>query len=160
MQRPLSTTTIVLSIAILLTLFPRGAHAASCSLANAAGKWGFSYSGTAITPSGPVPLASSGYYAEDAAGNMSGAETVNLGGIAAQETITGKFTAGANCQWTLVANVYEGGNLVRTSVIDGVWVLNSTQGTASFRSVTLPDGTQLPVVVTINASKMFPPEQD
>jgi hypothetical protein len=155
-----TNSTLLLSAAILLMAMAPSANAASCSLANAAGKWGFSYSGTALTPSGPVPLASSGYYSEDASGNMSGAETVNLGGNAAQETIAGKFTAGANCQWTLVANVYQGGTLVRTSVIDGVWVLNSTQATASFRSVTLPDNSSLPVVITINASRMFPPDQD
>src|SRR5690348_7257325 len=56
-------------------LIGAGAHAASCSLANAAGEWGFSYSGKALTTSGPAPLASSGYYSEDASGNMSGTET-------------------------------------------------------------------------------------
>jgi hypothetical protein len=91
---------------------------------------------------------------------LSGAETVNLGGNPSPETIVGKFTTLPNCRWTLVANVYEGGTLVRTSTIDGVWTLNSTQATASFRNVTLPDGSSLPVVVTINSSKMFPPDQD
>lgn len=153
-------TMLILSVVMLLAATAPSANAASCSLANAAGKWGFSYSGTALTGSGPVPLASSGYYAEDASGNMSGTETANLGGNTAEETIAGKFTISANCRWTLVANVYEGGNLVRTSTIDGVWVLNSTQGSASFRSVILPDGSKLPVVVTINASKQFPPDQD
>ncbi len=160
MHRYITTTQLLLSVAILWAASAPTANAASCSLANAAGKWGFLYSGSVLTPSGPVPIASSGYYSEDAAGNVSGAETVNLGGTATPESITGKFSVGTNCRWTLVANVYQNGTLVRTSTIDGVWVLNSRQGSASFRSVTLPDGSSLPVVITINASKMFPPDQD
>src|SRR5690242_28619 len=68
-------TTFLLSLAMLITALEPSAHAASCSLANAAGEWGFSYSGKALTTSGPAPLASSGYYSEDASGNMSGTET-------------------------------------------------------------------------------------
>jgi hypothetical protein len=152
--------TFLLSLTTLFIGLAPNAQAASCSLANAAGKWGFSYSGTALTLSGPVPIASNGFYAEDALGNIAGAETVNLGGNAVDETIVGKFTIAANCRWTLVANVYQASNLARTSVIDGVWVLNSTQGSASFRSVTLPDGSSLPVTIIINANKMFPSDQD
>jgi len=67
--------TLLLSLTLLFVTIAPNAQAASCSLANAAGKWGFSYPGTALTPSCPVPIASNGFYAEDASGNISSAET-------------------------------------------------------------------------------------
>jgi hypothetical protein len=145
------TTLVLLSIAALCL----GAHAATCSLASAAGQWGFSYTGIALTPSGQIPIASAGRYSQDASGDMHGTEVRNLAGMPANETIKGKFTVNANCTTELHANVYENGQLVRTSVIDGVLVENSSKLRAIFRSVVLPDGTNLPVVITIEGEKMF-----
>lgn len=145
------TTLMLLSVGALCL----GAHAATCSLASAAGQWGFSYTGVALTPSGGVPIAAAGRYSQDPSGAMQGTEVRNLAGEPANEVIKGKFTVNANCTTELRATVYENGQLVRTSVINGVLVENSSKIRAVFRSVVLPDGTNLPVVITIDGEKMF-----
>ena len=134
--------------------FGIGAHASMCSTATTAGEWGFSYSGVALTPSGQIPVAAAGRYSQDSAGNISGTEVFNLAGSASRETIKGIFTVRPDCTTELRATVYLNGQLVRTSVIDGVFVEDSSEVRAVFRSAVLPDGTQLPVVVTIVGKKL------
>ena len=160
MKRQLTRTTfILLSIgALWIALTP--AAQAGCSQTQAAGQWGFSYSGTVLTPSAAVPIASAGRFYQDSSGNVSGTETVNLGGNASDDVIKGKLTLGTNCTWVLVANVYQNGQKVRTSTINGVYLSNLTEVKAVFRSATLPDGTDLPVVITIDGSRLFTPDED
>lgn len=130
------------------------AHATMCSTASAAGEWGFSYSGVAVTPSGQIPLAAAGRYSQDSAGNISGTEVFNLAGTASKQTIKGIFTVRADCTVELRATVYQNGQLVRTSVLDGVLVDDSTEIRAVFRSAVLPGGAQLPVVITVEGKKL------
>ena len=155
MHRQVTISTLIVSITLLLLGLAPAAYAGSCSLASAAGQWGFSYSGSALTQSGSVPIAAAGYYTQDSSGRIAGSEVVNLGGTPADEVIQGQLSLSSNCAWTLVANIYENGQLVRTSVINGVWLSDSTKTKAVFRSVALPDGTNLPVVITIDGIKMF-----
>ena len=91
MKRQLTRTTfILLSIgALWIALTP--AAQAGCSQTQAAGQWGFSYSGTVLTPSAAVPIASAGRFYQDSSGNVSGTETVNLGGNASDDVIKGKL---------------------------------------------------------------------
>lgn len=131
-----------------------GAHAAVCSTATTAGDWGFSYSGVALTPSGQIPVASAGRYTQDASGNVSGTEVFNLAGTAFNQTIRGTFSVHADCTAELRANIYQNGQLVRTSVLDGVFVENSSEVRAVFRSAVLPDGTHLPVVITVEGKRL------
>lgn len=152
MQRQITYTMLVLLFVGALSI---GAQAGSCSLASAAGQWGFSYTGAALTPSGAIPIVAAGRYSQEPSGDMSGTEVRNLAGSPANEVIKGKFTVKSNCTTELVANVYENGELVRTSVIDGVLLANSSKLRAIFRSVVLPDGTNLPVVITIEGEKLF-----
>jgi hypothetical protein len=56
---------------------------------------------------------------------------------------------------TLTANVYESGNLVRTSVLALVLVDNSSKIRAVQESLTLPDGTNIPAVITVDGNKLF-----
>ena len=161
MKRQLTRTTfILLSVAALWIAMAPAAQAGSCSLAQAAGQWGFSYSGTVLTPSAAIPIASAGRFHQDSSGNVSGTETVNLGGDASDDVIKGKLTVASNCTFVLVANVYQNGQKVRTSTIDGVYLSNLTQVKAVFRSATLPDGTNLPVVITVYGNRQFTPDED
>ncbi len=132
-----------------------GAQAATCTQAAAAGDWGFSYTGAALTPSASIAITSAGRYTQDVSGNMVGTELRNLAGVPAYEVIKGKFSVRADCTVELLANVYEAGQLVRISVIDGVLLANETELRAVFQSVVLPDGTNLPVVITIEGKKLF-----
>lgn len=160
MKRQLTRTTfILLSVGALWITLAQPAQA-GCSQAQAAGQWGFSYSGTVLTPSAAVPIAAAGRFSQDSSGNVSGTETVNLGGNASDDVFKGKLTLGSNCTWVLVANVYQKGQLVRTSTIDGVYLANLTEVKAVFRSATLLDGTNLPVVITIDGNRLFTPEEE
>src|SRR5215831_7564956 len=136
------------SIAILYVALVPAAQAAACSTAKAAGDWGFTLTGTLILPTGPVPGAAVGRFTIDAAGNISGSEARNVGGGFANETVTGTWTVNADCTGTVTANIYESGVLVRTSVLSLVFDDNLREVRAVQQSLTLPDGTPVPVAIT------------
>ncbi len=127
---------------------------AVCTLAGVAGSFGFSYSGLAVLPSGPVPLAAVGKFHSDATGNFTGSEVNSLAGTAAFQTISGTITMGQGCAAELVANVYQGGQLARTSYIHLQYQNNATEILAIFEKVVLPDKSVLPVVVTISGKRI------
>ena len=78
-----------------------------------------------------------------------------MGGAFAHETLTGTLTVNRDCTISLVANVYDSsGNLARTSTIPGVLVNNGKQIRAIFESVVLPNGVNLPSVLTIEANRI------
>jgi len=78
-----------------------------------------------------------------------------VGGAFAHETLTGTLTVNRDCTISLVANVYDSsGNLARTSTIPGVLVNNGKQIRAIFESVVLPNGVNLPSVLTIEANRI------
>jgi hypothetical protein len=156
MKRNLARTTLLISVATLcLSAAPAVQAAETCSNAKAAGKWGFTLTGTLILPTGAVPGAAAGRVSVDAAGNISGTEARNVGGGFANETITGSWTVNSDCTATLTANIYESGVLVRISVLAVVFVDNSSKIRAVQESLTLPDGTAIPVVITFEADKLF-----
>ena len=126
-----------------------------CSLETVAGNWGFTLTGTLLPPTGPVPAAAVGTLAANGAGNISGTEARNVGGGFANETITGTWTVNPDCTATGTVKIYESGALVRTSGISLVFDENSTEWRLVQQSLTLPDGTSLPVVLTGDAKRMF-----
>jgi hypothetical protein len=149
-------TLLMVSLATLCQgVVPAVQAAETCSYAKAAGAWGFTLTGTLILPTGPVPGAAVGRLRLGTAGNVSGTEARNVGGGFANETITGSWTVNADCTGTLTANVYESGNLVRTSVLALVLVDNSSKIRAVQESLTLPDGTNIPAVITVDGNKLF-----
>jgi hypothetical protein len=125
-----------------------------CSLANVAGKWAYTYTGTLFTPTAAVPLASVGSFTQDAKGNMAGSQNRSVGGTWALETVTGTITLNSDCTGTLDANVYESGQFVRSAVIPLVYDNNRKHLRAIFQSLTLPDGTNVPVVITIDGTRL------
>jgi hypothetical protein len=136
-------------------------HAAEkCSNAKAAGDWGLTLTGTLILPTGPVPAAAVARARIDAAGNISGTEARNVGGGFANETITGSWNVNSDCTATLTVIIYESGVLVRTSVLSAVFVDDSSKMRAVQESLTLPDGTPIPVVITLDGNKLFHEEGD
>ena len=136
-------------------------HAGSqtgCSTETVAGNWGVTLSGTLILPTGPVPAAGVARGTFDAQGNItSGAtEARNVGGGFANETVTGSWVVKPDCTGTLTIYAYESGTLVRTSVLAIVFVDNLNEVFMVQDSLTLPDGTTLPVVITADGKRVFP----
>jgi hypothetical protein len=60
----------------------------------------------------------------------------------------------ADCTATGTVRFYEAGQLVRTSVLALVFDDKSREVRMVQKSLTLPDGTQLPVVVTVEGHKL------
>jgi hypothetical protein len=90
-----------------------------CTLADASGRWGYSYSGTIV---GFGPVASVGSFVQDTAGNVNGTQTRSFAGNIAQETIKGIVIVHADCTTAATINVYQNGVLRRTAELDGVLV--------------------------------------
>jgi len=128
-----------------------------CSTETAAGNWGFTLTGTAIfpTPNGPVPVpvAAVGRIAADDDGSLIGTEARSVGGGYADETATGNWTVHPDCTGTLQVNLYESGQLVRTSVTSIVFDDNSKEFRMVQKSLALPNGTEVPVIITLEGRK-------
>jgi len=145
---------LVLSFAVLIlaSLAP-AAHAATCSTMTVAGHWGFTLTGTVFLPTGPVPVSAILAGRADVDGNVSGTEARNFGGQYADETFTGSWTVNPDCTGSATVLFSEGGQLVRTSVVTLVFDDNSKQVRMVQKSLTLPNGAELPVVVTVEGAK-------
>jgi hypothetical protein len=90
----------------------------------------------------------------DAAGNVSGSEARNVGGDFVDETLKGTLKVHPNCTGTATADIFQSGVLSRTVVLTIVFDDNSTQLRMVQKSLTLPDGTNIPVVVTVEGKKL------
>ena len=151
-KRALATLTILL-LASCLSFAGDHDGSQKCSARSVAGDWGFTLSGTLILPSGAVPGAAIGRAVADNDGNLTGTEGRNVGGGYADETFTGSWTVNPDCTGSMTANFYEAGQLVRTSVLTIVFDDNAKQARMVQKSLTLPDGTQLPVVLLLEGRR-------
>ena len=157
MTRNVHTLLVSISMVImswvLLGLAPP-AQAANCSTETVAGDWAFTLTGTILTPNGAVPAAAIPTATVDKQGNATNAkEARNVGGDYADETLTGNWIVNADCTGTLYINAYESGQLVRTSVISMAFDDDSSEARGVQNSLTLPDGTNVPVVITVEGRK-------
>ena len=156
MKHKVARTTLLIAVAALcLSLAPAAQAAQKCSTAKAAGTWGFTLTGTLFVPN-PVPGGAVGRLTMDTAGNISGTEARNVGGSFANETTTGSWTVNSDCTGTLTSSVYESGVLVRNSVFAFVLVDNMSKIRGVQASLTLPDGTNIPAVITADGNRLFP----
>ena len=121
---------------------------------------GFTITGVVIPPAGSVPIAAVGRSSVDGSGHVTGTEARNVGGGFASETLSGTFNVNPDCTGTLTLNFYEAGQLVRTSVLSVVSVNNQKELQMVQSSLTLPNGVNVPVVVTANAKKTFTEQED
>ena len=119
-----------------------------------AGNWGYTYTGTLLLSSGPVPVAAVGRFTADLDGNISGTQTRTLAGAVAQEVIKGSSTVNSDCTVTGTVGVYDqSGNLLRSATLAGVYTNNAKQLREIFESLVFPDGSSLPVVIAAEANK-------
>jgi len=149
-------TLITLTI-LLLTASWSFAGGPPCSAKSVAGDWGLTTTGVIILPTGPVPVAAVGRFTADAAGNTRGGQDRSLGGQFAHETFNGHGVINSDCTAKYIVYVYDSsGNLNRTSVLDAVFTNGSSAVHVIFESITLPDGTNLPSVLTFDGNKLSP----
>jgi hypothetical protein len=148
------TALAILSFAVLLAALASTALASTCTMASVAGNWGYTYTGTLLLPTGPVPAAAVGRYTADVNGNISGTQTRSVAGDTAQEVIKGSGTVNSDCTGAATISVYDlSGNLLRTATLAAVYVNNGRAVRDIFESLMLADGTPLPVVITAEATK-------
>ena len=151
----MKTTKLLVSVMALFVMVP-GVHAA-CSKAGVEGKWGFSTNGS-IPAIGPV--AATGLFNQDISGNITGSQTRSLNGDIAEETFTGTGTVNSDCTGSDTIQVFQNGVLVRTTTLNVVYDDNAREARAIFTSLVLPDGTNLPTVLTIEARRVLSRQAD
>ena len=147
----------------LLATFVGGVPAArahSCSTQKAAGDYGFTLTGVILTSSGSIPAAAVGRATVDVSGHVTGSEARSVAGGYADETLTGTLTVNSDCTGSMTLNFYEAGTLVRTSVLSVVFVDNQQELRMVQKSFTLPNGANLPVVITAEAKRTFIHQMD
>ena len=145
---------LVMAVASIVGFASIEANASSCSLANTAGNWAYTYTGTIFAQNGPLPAAAVGHYHQDSAGNVSGIQTRSVAGISGEEDTSGTINVNKNCTATATIAVFVNGQLQRTAVLPGVFDSNENHLRVIFQSLTLPDGTSVPVVLTLDATRI------
>ncbi len=145
---------IVLATTFVLSMVQTG-HAAdsACSLARAAGRYGFSTDGTVV---GVGPRVSAGVFTLDSTGNITnGKATSSLNGAVAGETFAGTYTINPDCTGTFNnLEIHDlSGNLLLTITAALAWDDNVKHLRAIFTSATLPNGTSLPTAISADARK-------
>jgi hypothetical protein len=124
-------------------------HAASareCSLVGVAGPYGYTSTGSIVTPA-VGPFAAAGSVTLTRNGTFSGEQTASIAGNAVAETFNGTYTVNSDCTGSATAYVYHGTTLARTTVFNVVWDDNQKE----YRAVFLTAGT----VITMTGRRMF-----
>jgi hypothetical protein len=147
--------TAFLAFVFNVALTPLQAEASHCSTAAAAGKWAYTYTGTIFTQNGPLPAASVGHFTMDKAGNLTGSQTRSVAGNSGVEDISGTVSVNKDCTGTATINVLVNGQLQRTAVLAVVYDNNVNHARGIFQSLVLPDGTNVPVVITFDYARLF-----
>lgn len=145
---------LVLGATLVLGLVPLQAEASQCSNAGQAGNWAYTYTGTIFTSNGPLPTASVGRFSQDAAGNVTGGQTRSVAGSSGVEDITGNVAVNKDCTASATINVLVNGQLQRTAALALVYDNNGNHARMIFQSLTLPNSTNVPVVITIDANRL------
>jgi hypothetical protein len=107
--------------------------------------------GWLILPTGAVPAAAVGQATVDSRGNVTGTEARSVGRGSADETFTGSLTINSDCTGSMTLNFFEAGQPARTSVLSIVLVDDKKEIRMGQKSLTLPNGTSVPVVITADA---------
>jgi hypothetical protein len=145
------TTVAIICITILAGSVTQ---AGQCSQSRAEGAFGFTLTGWLILPTVAVPAAAVGRAVVDAKGNVTGTEARSVGRGFADETLSGSLTVNSDCTGSMTLNFFESGLPVRTSVLSIVFVNNMQQLRMVQESLTLANGSAIPVVITVDAKRI------
>ena len=144
------TVVAILFALTAVTMLP-SAYADQCSLAGAAGQYGFSDSGMVLGIGPRVAVASLIF---DTAGNISGPVTANLNGTVSQTTLAGRYTVNPDCTGTASFSEFDQmGHVIITATVAFVWDDDMKQLHFIFTSAKLANGTTLPTVINGEARK-------
>jgi hypothetical protein len=125
--------------------FVQVVQARECTVSDAAGRYGYTSSGSIVTP--PVgPFTAVGHVTFTESGTFSGAQTTSIAGNLVDEILQGTFTVNPDCTGSATVYVFHGTTLARTSRINLVWDIHQNEARAIF----LTPGTN----ITIAARKM------
>ena len=156
---PSISRTMFLSTCITLVfcvvLAPLHAEAAHCSTAATSGKWAYTYTGTIFTQNGPLSAASVGHFSQDEAGNLTGSQTRSVAGSSGVEDISGTVSVNKDCTGTATISVFVSGVPQRTAVLAVAYDNNMNHARGIFESLVLPDGANVPVVITSDNSRVI-----
>ena len=155
MRRNLAHAGLGIATLVMLTMISLPAQASHCSQGAAAGKYSYTYTGTVFTPD-PLPAAAVGHFSQDAKGNITGGQTHTLTGSTEVEDISGTATVSDDCTATATISVFLNGVLLRTATLNLVYDNGGDHARMIFTSLTLADGTVLPVVITVDATRISP----
>lgn len=125
--------------------FLHDAHAHECTASEAAGRYGYTSSGTIVNPA-VGPFTAVGHVTITESGTLSGAQTTSIAGNPVEETFQGTYTVNPDCTGSATVHVYHGTTLARTSVINLVWDNHQNE----LRAIFLTPGTN----ITIEGRKM------
>lgn len=145
---------LVLAALSISSMLPLQAQAGQCSLEAVSGNWAYTYTGTVFTPNS-LPAAAVGHARLDSSGNINGTQTHTLAGQSELEDISGTYAVNKNCTGSMTINVSIKGQLLRTTNVNVAWDTNINHARMIFTSLTLPDGTSVPVVITADVNRVF-----
>jgi len=145
---------LVVGGAFVLALTPLQAEASPCSTAATAGNWAYTYTGTIFTPNGPLPAASVGHFHQDLGGKITGSQTRSVAGQSGLEDISGTNSVSGDCTSSFTISVLVNGQMLRTAQLAAVYDTSGNHVRAIFQSLTLPDGTNVPIVITIDGNRV------
>jgi hypothetical protein len=116
-----------------------------CTVADAAGRYGHTSTGTIVNPA-VGPFTAVGHVTFTELGTLSGAQTTSIAGNLVEETFQGTYSVNPDCTGSATVYVYHGATLVRTSKLNLVWDNHQNEARAIF----LTSGTN----ISIAARKM------
>lgn len=152
--------TLVLSLAAVASAqeSPQGG---ACTNSTVAGRWGTNMTGTLVLPTGAVPFAAVNYAIYDGRGNYSGTQTRSNNGALSRSYFVGTYTVNSDCTGTKKTTAYADAEHTipyNTVEQDFVLVNSGKELFEIFTTLTLPNGTVVPAVITAHSIKMFPLE--
>jgi len=130
------------------------AQAHGCTPAQVAGNYGFTLTGTVVTSAGNISVAAVGRATVGPSGRVIGSEARSVGGEYADEAFAGVLTVNSDCTGSITLDFSEGGTPVRTSVLSLVFDENENEIRMVQKSFTLPNGSVLPVIITVEAKRI------
>jgi hypothetical protein len=115
-------------------------QAHECTLSDAAGRYGYTSSGTIVNPA-VGPFTAVGHVTLTESGTFSGAQTTSIAGNLVEETVQGTFAVNPDCTGSATVYVYHGATLARTSLINVVWDSHQSE----LRAIFLTPGTNISI---------------
>jgi len=137
----MKTFTLGIILSSALCAIAQAVQAHECTVSDAAGRYGYTSSGTIVNPA-VGPFTAVGHTTLTESGTFSGAQTTSIAGNLVEETIQGTFTVNADCTGSATVHVYHGATLARTSVINLVWDNHQNE----FRAIFVTPGTNISIL--------------